>query len=324
MNQKDFDVVVVGGGASGVMAFLRCALNYDRVLLVQGSPQTQKRSRGAWVHEVDNIPGWQGIIHPVNKINSTTLQWLEGQTQLKSEALKGEVTKISGSEGSFELEVSAKTENHKLRSKYVILATGVMDIQPTIGGAMDPFFPYANKGFLIYCMRCDGHRLIGHKVSIFGHSDSSIHIATILKERYELKDLSILTNGKRGEFSEEKLAMAKKLGISIMEEELVGIEGDPKGAGLGAYLLAGGKKVATDRSVVSLGIKAYNDLLVGLNGQVDSSGQAIVSEKMESSISGLFVVGDLAAGHKMQIYTGWDDAVDAADEINHRLRKARR
>ena len=37
-------------------------------------------------------------------------------------------------------------------------------------------------------------------------------------------------------------------------------------------------------------------------------------------IAGLFVVGDQEAGRKMQVYTAWDEAVDAADEVNARIR----
>lgn len=57
---------------------------------------------------------------------------------------------------------------------------------------------------------------------------------------------------------------------------------------------------------------------------MDPAGKALVNENYESSVEGLFVVGDLVSGKKMQIYTAWDEAVDAADEIDRRLRARKR
>jgi thioredoxin reductase len=53
-------------------------------------------------------------------------------------------------------------------------------------------------------------------------------------------------------------------------------------------------------------------------------GKALVDEHFESSVKDFFVVGDLVSGRKMQIYTAWDEAVDAADEIDRRVRARKR
>ncbi len=74
------------------------------------------------------------------------------------------------------------------------------------------------------------------------------------------------------------------------------------------------------RAIVALGIIAYNQLLKGVGGEVDETGRAVVTDRYESTVPGFFVAGDLVAGRKMQIYTDWDGAVDAADEINKRIR----
>ena len=102
------------------------------------------------------------------------------------------------------------------------------------------------------------------------------------------------------------------------------ILGDPKHSGLEGYRLDDDTTVKTDRSIIALGSIVYNKLLTELGGDVAENGRVIVSERFETSVPGFFAVGDLVTGRKMQIYTGWDEAVDAADEINRRLRSARR
>ena len=121
------------------------------------------------------------------------------------------------------------------------------------------------------------------------------------------------------EFSESSKKLMSVYDMPVHTAAITEVLGTPR-TGLEGFVLADGARIDSTRTIVSLGIIAYNQLLVGLGGEIDGSGKAVVSEKYESSIPGLFVVGDLVAGKKMQIYTAWDEAVDAADAINRRLR----
>jgi len=132
-----------------------------------------------------------------------------------------------------------------------------------------------------------------------------------------------LANGKPLEYTDKWKAIADKYRFQIYEEPIIEILGNPK-EGLKGFKLKGGKRVESTKSVVALGIRSHNKLLLDVGGKVDDRGKAIVNNRFESSVPNFFVVGDLVAGPKMQIYTAWDQAVDAADEINSRLRRSRR
>ena len=66
-----------------------------------------------------------------------------------------------------------------------------------------------------YCIN-DGHRSYGKKVAIIGYNQSSAAIAKILRERYLLKSLTILTNGEKPEWSEEQFKMLDEYGIKFI------------------------------------------------------------------------------------------------------------
>ncbi|MBD3868226.1 MAG: NAD(P)/FAD-dependent oxidoreductase [Acidobacteria bacterium] len=312
------DVAVIGGGGAGAMAYLRSVLNCDRTVLFMGNKTTSRRGRAMWVGEVDNIPGMHDSKRPILGTVKSTLAWIDGQESLKGigTAVKDVVTSIQRDGDRFILNHGA---DEALNARYVILATGIMDVQPEIGGSIEPIFPYANRGEAIYCVRCDGHRTLGHTLSVIGHNSTAASIAAMMIQRYQHKQVPILTNGAEPEFSESSKKLMSVYDMPVHTAAITEVLGTPR-TGLEGFVLADGARIDSTRTIVSLGIIAYNQLLTNLDGQVDGSGKAVVSEKYESTIPGLFVVGDLVAGRKMQIYTAWDEAVDAADEINRRLR----
>ncbi len=61
-------------------------------------------------------------------------------------------------------------------------------------------------------------------------------------------------------------------------------------------------------------------VLIGIDGGGSGTRAVVGHGPAEVLGAGLFVVGDQEAGRKMQVYTAWDEAVDAADEVNARIR----
>ncbi|MCB0327722.1 MAG: NAD(P)/FAD-dependent oxidoreductase [Bdellovibrionales bacterium] len=320
---KIFDVAIIGGGSAGVMAHLRAVLNANHALLIRGNSWTQKRARSTWIHSVDNIPGMHNIKNPVRLSSKQTLEWISSHSHLHqfSTVIQTKAINIEKKDQLFLIHHQKKDDASVSYSyaKHVVLATGVMDIQPKIEGEMEPFFMYANRGDLIYCVRCDGHHTIGKKISILGDKDSAVYIGKLMMERYGHKNIDIVSTHRRPKYSQDALKLAKNLGMRIHKKEIKSIYGDSR-SGLRGFKLEEGNEIQCSKAIVALGIIAYNHLLLHLKGAVDIEGRAIVSEKFESSVANVFVVGDLVSGKKMQIYTGWDAAVDAADEIDRRVR----
>ncbi len=318
-------IAVIGGGSAGIMAALRCVLNNDQCLLFPGTGKDKKRSRAFWVSKVENIPGFAHYKKGIEEPNKETLKWIEN-SPFKENLHLFKNTSISSlkREGNVFFLEDNKGKIHE--ADYVILCTGVMDVQPQIGGKIEPVFPYANAQIIDYCLRCDGHHTINKNVSIIGHDSGAAWVAIMLKERYNCPEMSILTNGKDSEFSEDTQKLINKYNIKVSSGELVEIIGDTKCSPplLEGFKLEDGTIHETNFAFVSLGMIVYNKLALDCGAAVDKRGFILTNSKGESNISNLYVAGDLRAGSKKQIYTGWDHAVDSADDINMKIRSNKR
>ncbi len=321
------DVAVIGGGSAGTMAYLRAVLNHNDTVWFLGDAKNRKQSRGTWVFKVDNIPGMHGDAKPIAGAASTTRKWVEAHPHLKekSTAVRAKVTGIERMEdGVFRLVAKAKKKEEVFFARHVILATGVMDLQPVIDGSIEPVFPYANRGDLIYCVRCDGHHVLGHRVAVIGPASTAMSIANLMHERYGVHDVAVLTHGaEQGDLGRTGV-LGARYGAKVHTSPIAALEGKPKGDGLTGFVLEDGTRIAAEKAIVALGTIVYNDLAKQLGAQLADDGRVVVDQHNETTVPGLFAVGDLVAGKKMQIYTGWDEAVDAADAIDRRVRRHKR
>jgi thioredoxin reductase (NADPH) len=319
-----YPIAIIGGGSAGTMAVLRTVLNNDETLFFPGSGKDKKRSRALWVSKVENMPGHLGYKKGIEEPNRESLVWLSegpfskvfhwkkntGITSIKKR--DDEVFELTDSKGEIWL------------ARYVILCTGVMDVQPEIKGSIEPIFDYANVQLADYCLRCDGHHTFGKKTVVIGHGSGAAWVAIMLFERYHNPQMTILTNGEAPGLDAETTALTQKYGITIETARIESIVGDGKAHRLEGFTLENGKTIASEIAFVSLGMIVYNELAKSLGAEVDNRGFVVTDAKGRATVVGLYIAGDLRAGVKKQIYTAWDTAVDSADDINALLRRERR
>lgn len=316
-----YPVAIIGGGAAGTMAALRCVLNNDETLFFPGTNLDKKRSRALWVTKIENMPAHFDYKKGIEQPNRETFNWIKKSEfadkfhWLKNRGVK-EINRNKA--GHFDLKDNKGELYH---ARFVILCTGITDVQPHISGSIEPVFPYANMQTLDYCLRCDGHHVLGKKTGVIGHSNGAGWVASMLYERYRCPEMHIFLHGQKSEFSDEVRSLIKAYQIKVYEHEIVEIRGDKKKGLLTSFVLADGLEVPVDISFISLGMIIYNELAKSLGAKLDERGFVLTNEKGESSVPGLYVAGDLRANAKKQIYTAWDQAVDSADAINAILRR---
>ncbi len=315
-----YDLAIIGGGGAGQMAILRAALNQLNSVVFLGDAKAKKRSRHIWVHNVENIPGMFDLKNPISHTEKEVLNFIASRNELsdKVKTVKQSVTKIQKIEAGFSLEAAGTT----YQARYVVLCTGTMDVQPHIQGSIEPVFPYANRGDILYCIRCDGHKTIGKTCAVIGHSTSAGWVALTLKERYQNPKIYVLSNGRPFEGSMEVRELLDLYNIEVFEDPILGINGDPKSHMEGFQLAE--QSIAAERAFVVLGSIVHNDLARQLGVELDEREHILTNAKCESNVPGFYAVGDLVSGKKKQVYTAWDMAVDAVDDIDGKLRTQRR
>ncbi|OUR93661.1 hypothetical protein A9Q84_19540 [Halobacteriovorax marinus] len=324
MSEKIYDLAIIGGGSAGVMGALRGVLNNDETILFPGSGKDKKRSRAMWVTKVENMPGHLEYKKGIENPNKESLDWLATECDLKEKFHWKKNRGITALTKEGELFTLTDNKGDVYQSRYVIICTGVMDVQAKIQGEMAPFFPYANNQSIDYCLRCDGHHVYNQRTGIIGHGNGAGWVAAMLHERYNTPAMKIFTNGEKPEFDDEVKGLIKKYGIEVFEGAILSVDGDKKTGELRAFEIEGTGPVEIDISFVSLGMIVYNELAKSLGAEVDARGFVLTNEKGETNIDKLYVAGDLRAGMKKQIYTAWDTSVDSADDVNARIRRVKR
>lgn len=321
---KIYSVAVIGSGSAGTMAALRVVLNNDECLLVAGSPRDRKKSRAMWVRKIENMPAHFQYSKGIDEPNAEVIEWI-GQSKFSQNLTYIKnigITQIKkNAEGIFELTDSKENLHY---ARYVILCTGVMDVQPLIESKIAPILPFANLQTVDYCLRCDGHHVKEQHTTVIGHTTSAAWVAIMLYERYRTPSMKILLHGQNAELDADVSELLEMYGIELIEGEIKKVLGDTKLGQIEGFELANGAIVKTTLCFVSLGMLVYSDLAKSLGAELDNRGFVKADQQGKTSVDGFYVAGDVMAGTKKQIYTAWDTAVNAADAINQKLRAARR
>lgn len=318
--EKTYPIAIIGAGAAGTMAVKRAVLNNDEVLLFLGAKQEKRHSRGTWVRKVDNVPGLERYERPILELCSETLANIsKGPFSANLHAVEDSVIQI---EKSGELFTLKDSQGHIYFAKYVLLATGMMDEQPEIQGTIRSILDFSNGQTVAYCPICDGHRCFNKKTAIIGFTQEAAVSAIRLVDQYHIPSLSIITNGKTLECPESILGALKQRNIVIYTSPIYSILGHRNEKQLTGFQLESGEVVTAEMGYVMLGIRPNNELALQLGANVDNRGLLLADSDGETSVSNLFVAGDLRSGSMKQIYTAWQQAVESIQAINARIRSA--
>ncbi len=323
MSDKIYPVCVIGGGSAGTMATLRVILNNDECLFFPGSPKDKKRSRALWVRKIENIPAHFQYKRGIEEPNAETLKWIS-ESEFKHNLFLQKNLGITHIKKESDLFILTDNKGQTYKAQYVILCTGVMDVQPVIKESIETVFDYANAQTIDYCLICDGHHVLNKKTVVLGHDNGAAWVSIILHERYSPPEFTILTNGEKANFQPDTQKLIDHYGIRVVETPISDIVGEDKGKLLHGFKLSDGKTVKAQMAFVSMGMLVYNELAKMLGADCDDRGFVIGNEAGETSIPGFYVAGDLKAKTKKQIYTAWDSAVNSALNINLKIRTQKR
>ncbi len=309
-----YDLVVIGAGHAGLQAGLKAALLGHTAALIDRGP---KYSRSYYAPRLDNIPGFpRGISgHQLLDHQIAAVREVESQVGYFTPA---RALAAGRTEAGYEVTFEWLKIRHVARGRALVLATGVVDRIPEVGGKIDPIFPSANLGIVDFCVLCDGHKLRGRSVGVIGHDPYAVRTALDLGH-FGPTSVALLTHGRPlldGTPEPDRAALTRALadrGIDVVESAIVGFD-EVREKRFGVRF-ADGSHRSYDKGFSALGwYDMHSAIPRSLGCRFDPDGYVVTDEDCRAiadatgePIPGLYCVGDLRNGWN-QIPEAWATA----------------
>lgn len=289
------DIVIIGGGVAGLSAGLYASRSgMDSVVIDAGG--------GGQVLEIYNLENYPGIFPAKN--GTELVENLTKQAEsFGAKIIYSEVQSIDKKGNLF----SVKTTKEEFSAKAVIYATGAAHSRLGIPGEEK----FAGAG-VSYCAVCDGPFFKNKRVVVVGGGDSACSEALYLSNIASHVDLIHRRNELRAaKFVAEKIFENQKITVHFnsLPKEIVGGE-KVSGISIENIETKQNSLLETDAVFIFVGMEPRTSLLETL--KKDESGYIVTDEKMETSVPGLFVAGDVRSKPLRQIVTAASDGAIAA------------
>ncbi|AEN06010.1 NAD(P)/FAD-dependent oxidoreductase [Halolamina sp.] len=293
----EYQVAVIGGGPAGLTtALYTTRLGHDTVLIDRGG------GRAAMMADTHNVIGITEETSG-NELLATAKEQIE---QYGADTVRGLVSDIQGSEGSFHLDVGEDSYT----AERVVLATGFSDEQP------DPPLPRTGRG-LHYCLHCDAYMFVDESVYVMGTGESAAHVAMVMLNFTDEVDL--LLRGEEPAWSDETDQQLRAHPVDIIDEEISGMNRGDDGW-LESFEFEDGT-VREYRGGFPMYGSNHNAELADIVGvERTDDGTVAVDDHGRTSVDGISAVGDLTPGHN-QIPTAMGEGARAGIGVHYDSRE---
>lgn len=301
---EQYDVIIIGGGPAGASAAIYTARAELRTLVID-----KGLSAGALgiTEKISNYPGVPG---PASGAELVEIM----RRQAESFGARFLTDKVVGVDLTAEPKlVMAGTGAFHARA--VLLATGSMGRTNTVPGEE----ALLGRG-VSYCATCDGAFFRGQRVAVVGNTDEALEEALYLTKFAQQIHLIAPTPTLKARLAlstavEEQPKIELRLGTRLKE-----IVGNGQVEGIRIQPRSGDTEMVPVQGVFVYlqGAKPITDYL---GGQLETSNEGCltVDREMQTTIPGVFAVGDLLCTHVKQAVIAAADGVVAATAMDRYL-----
>ena len=301
MENRVYDMIIIGGGPGGYTAALYAARAGLKTVVLE------KLSAGgqmALTHKIDNYPGFPDGIDGF-ELAENMQQQAENfgaeteYAEVKSLDLHADPKVVETSEGSF-------------YGRTVVIATGAGPRELGLANEQQ----LVNRG-VAYCAACDGMFYKGKTVLVVGGGNSAAADALLLSRVAK----KVILVHRRDTLRATKVYHAPLMAAENVEfkwnstvSEILA-DGKVVGARLRNVVSGEESEIACDGIFISVGRSPATALVAG-QLELDESGYIVAGESTQSSIPGVYAVGDVRTKQLRQVVTAVADgamAVHAAE-----------
>lgn len=294
---KIWDCLIVGGGPAGLTAATYLRRFHRSVALIDNG-----QSRAKWIPKTHNCPGF-----PAGVAGSALLARLGEQAgQYGVTCIKAVASRIEVGLDVFTITLPRRS----LQAYTVILATGVEDTLPTLK-VLSPKTAI-ERGLLRLCAICDGYEATDASIGVLGPPESALRHACFLRGFSARVSALTLKDGSRA--SQRSLQQARELNIGVFEcEPTVRMTGNQC-----RIVDLQGRVHRFDTVYAALGTTSRCELATAAGARQTASGELFTDAHMQTSIPGLYAVGDVSSAIN-QISVAFGQAAIAATAIHRQL-----
>jgi thioredoxin reductase (NADPH) len=288
------DVLVVGAGPAGLTAATYLARFHRRFVVVDAG-----KSRARWIPTSHNCPGFPHGIGGDALLDKLRAQAAGFDVRIED----GRIERLQRDDEGF---VATAADGRTWRARFVLLATGVVDVMPAMDGLEAGIAAHAVR----LCAICDGYEASDADIAVLAPVDVGIHHAAFLRS---FSRTVAVVPSEVGEPSPECARVASEAGIELLpparsmrcDEHGCEVETD-----------AGTRRFDTLYPV--LGSDAQSRLASELGAAVDDNAELVVDARMQTSVDGLYAIGDVVSALN-QISVAMGHAAIAASALHGRL-----
>lgn len=203
-DNKNFDVIIIGGSYAGLSAAMALGRALRTVLIIDSGQPCNRQTPHShnFITQDGEQPNVIAAKAKAQVLKYDTVKFLNGL------AVRGHKT-----ESGFEIIIQ---NNEKFTAKKLVFATGVKDIMPIING-----FSECWGISVIHCPYCHGYEVKHAKTGIFANGDDAFHYAQLIHNW--TKELTIFTNGK-STLTQEQVDKIKDNNIEVIEKEIASLQ----------------------------------------------------------------------------------------------------
>lgn len=303
MDQKRYDVVVIGGGPGGYTAGLYCARSGRSVAVLEKlSPGGQMATTGI----VENYPGFEDGVDGFELGEKMERQ----ASRFGVETVYAEVTAVDLTAGPKRIDSSEGT----FWADAVVLATGAYPRELGLPGERE----LRGRG-VAYCATCDGMFFRDKTVAVNGGGNTAVeealYLAKLCKKVYLIhrRDSLRASAVYRGALDEAGVEILWNSRVTALRRDgrLTGVE-------LEDVVSGQRRELACDGLFVAVGRVPDTALFAG-QAELDGSGYLVADETTRTSLPGVFAVGDVRTKAVRQIITAAADGAVAAHFVEEYL-----